>query len=433
MRVGPNAPPVSRGANHPHPGPLPPAKEGALTSRIDRAGALLALILPLFLLHGRGIAEAVVGMIGALFLVRSALSRDWSWLRTRWLWFAAAWWVWLVLCSMPAPAQALAVGRFLLLVAALEHWALRAPGTRVWLLRVVQAAALYIAAQALVQFATGRNLFGFPRGADGELTGPYQNPRAGPPLSRMLFPSVLPPVAAWLARGAWWPLAGAALALASVGVMVLIGQRMPLLLTLLGLFVTALLLPRLRGAVLMACVGIGLLLGATSVVSPPTFARLVTKFSTQMAHFPESHYGQIAARALAIAGAHPWRGAGFDGFRDECADPAYFRGWDGGEGGGAAICVQHPHSHYLQALVEGGVPGLILFAAMILAWLRPLSRGLWRNPSPLRVGLFVAALLHEWPVASASAFTSMPLSGWFFLLLGLGLAESRAYMQGKHP
>ena len=47
---------------------------------------------------------------------------------------------------------------------------------------------------------------------------------------------------------------------------------------------------------------------------------------------------------------------------------------------------------------------------------------------PLRVGLFVAALMHLWPVASTTAFTSMPLGGWFFVLLGLGLAETRAYM-----
>ncbi len=95
------------------------------------------------------------------------------------------------------------------------------------------------------------------------------------------------------------------------------------------------------------------------------------------------------------------------------------------------MCVQHPHNHYMQALVESGWPGLVLFSALVLAWLQALGRGLWRAPTPLRVGLFVAALLHEWPIASTSAFSSMPLSGWFFVLLGLGLAETRAYMEGR--
>ena len=121
-------------------------------------------------------------------------------------------------------------------------------------------------------------------------------------------------------------------------------------------------------------------------------------------------------------------GAGFDAFRRLCGDPAFFQGWHGDDGGGAAICVQHPHNHYLQAFTEAGIPGLLLFCALVLAWLRGVGRGLWRDPDPLRVGLFVAVLIQEWPVASASAFSSMPLSGWFFLLTGFGLAEARAYM-----
>jgi hypothetical protein len=35
------------------------------------------------------------------------------------------------------------------------------------------------------------------------------------------------------------------------------------------------------------------------VVAPPTFFRLVTKFTTPMANWPESNYGQIASRAVA--------------------------------------------------------------------------------------------------------------------------------------
>jgi len=45
----------------------------------------------------------------------------------------------------------------------------------------------------------------------------------------------------------------------------------------------------------------------------------------------------------------------------------------------------------------------------------------------------VAVLIQEWPIASTSAFSSMPLSGWFFLLLGFGLAETRAYMTATLP
>ncbi len=409
-----------------------------MTAWIDRVGVAAALLLPLFLLHGRGVAEALLLLVAALFLLRSARARDWSWLRRGWVRIGLTWWAWLVLCSIPwgwgVAGQAVGVLRFLLLVAALEHWVLRDAGVRTWLARLLRWSAVYLAAQSLLQFATGRNLFGYPRGADGELTGPYKNPRAGAPLSRLLFPAVLPVLDRWITRG--WPLAALAVLPVSLAVMVLIGQRMPLLLAVMGLFVTGLLLPRLRRFVLAGSgAALGLLV-LTSVVAPPTFARLVTKFTRQMEHFPQSHYGEIAARALAIARDKPLLGAGFDGFRRLCETPAYFQSWPwgtgAGDGGGAAMCVQHPHNFYLQALVEAGIPGLLLFTALAAAWLLRLFHGLWDNPAPLRVGLFVAALIQLWPIASTTAFTSMPLGGWFFVLLGLGLAEVQHYITGPN-
>jgi len=60
-----------------------------------------------------------------------------------------------------------------------------------------------------------------------------------------------------------------------------------------------------------------------------------------------------------------------------------------------------------------------------VAWLAALGRGLWRQPEPLRVALFAAALMQLWPIASSTGFTSMPVGGWSFLLLGWGLAEAR--------
>jgi hypothetical protein len=79
----------------------------------------------------------------------------------------------------------------------------------------------------------------------------------------------------------------------------------------------------------------------------------------------------------------------------------------------------------MEALDNGGVPGLLLFSALALAWLWPLARGLRSKPDPLRVGLFASIFIQLWPLASTSAFTSMPMGGWFFLLLGWALAEAR--------
>lgn len=404
-----------------------------------RVAAGAVLLLPAFLMYGRAIADILIGATDLLFLLACLRGEGWAWLRRPWTVVGMLWWAWLVLCSLPgigqggwaSLGQAAALGRFLVFAAALENWVLREPRIRLWLGHVVSAASLWIAFNGVLQFVTGRNVMGYPRWTDGELTGPFEKPRAAAPLARLIFPTVLPPAMRLLGRPGWLPRIGAAaLALAAVAVMVLMGQRMPLLLTLFGLGVSGLMLRRLRPVVILAVLGAAALIAASAIVSPPSFYRLVTKFSAQMENFGASPYGLLAGRALVLAEDHPVMGRGALGFRTGCDDPATFRGfsWQGdkaADGGGPDGCNIHPHNHYLEALTDSGIPGLVLFSTLVALWLIALTRGLGPDPDPLRVGLFVAALIHEWPISSMSGFTAMDGGGWFFLLLGWGLAEAR--------
>ncbi len=429
---------------------------------LDRLGLAATLLCPVFLLHGRGVAEAMIDITAGAFLVRSTLIRDWLWMRETWVRIALLWWLWLVICSLPIGVpgqggdhggngsfvQALATLRFLLFAAALQSWTLRRPLHRRVMGWFVAAAFAYIAGQLLLQAVIGVNLFGDPRFHDGTLTGPYDKPRAAAPLSRLLFPALLP-AAAWLMRRdttAWRRAAAVGTAAATLvgglAIMVLAGQRMPLLLSGLGFVVAGLMLRRLR-RLLLACLAlVPVLVAGSAIVSQRGFGHLVLLFDHQMRHFASSPYGLIYVRALVMARANPWAGRGFDGFRTGCADPRYFHGLPpfsaaASDGGAAGFCVQHPHNHYLQALTDAGIPGLVLFCVMIWSWLAALAPGRARGgeEDPVlrawRTGLFVAVLIQEWPIASTSAFTNMPLGGWFFLLLGLGLAAAPPYIQAS--
>ncbi|HTI83975.1 MAG TPA: O-antigen ligase family protein [Acetobacteraceae bacterium] len=409
---------------------------------LDRIALGAVLLTPLFLLHAHGIAEGAIGVADVCFLIRSFITRDWAWLRTPWLMIGLALWAWVLLCSLPIPAlglgeggrpsliQALVMVRFPVLIAAMEHSILRDTAPRRWMGWVVAASAAYIAGQVIIQFVFGRNLYGDPAsGNDGVLSGPFGKPRAGPPLARILLPALVPAVAALLRRpGIGSVIAGYALLLIGVAVMVLIGQRMPLLLTLLGIVVVALLLRQLRPAVIVAAVVAGLLLAASPVVAPEAHYRLVQKFSTQMETFAITQYGELYARALEIGERNPLTGLGMDGFRYGCPEPRYFRPSIGGkvaDGGGAVICWHHPHNYYFEALDNGGFVGLALFCALSIAWLATMGRALRREPRPVLVGLFAAAVIQLWPIASTTGFYTLPVAGWSFLLLGWGMAEAR--------
>jgi O-antigen ligase len=408
---------------------------------LNAVGIGALMLLPLLLLHAHGIAEAAIAVADLCFLLWCASERNWRWLRTPWVWVAGTWWVWLVICSLPLPAlhvgegnlhstvQAIAMVRFLLLAAAMEHLLLRTEAVRNWLYALTALSVVWIALNCLMQLITGVNIIGWPRGPDGELTGPFGTPRAGPAFSRLLLPALLPPVAEMLETPGLLNKLGAYLLLViGFALMILIGQRMPLVLTLFGLVVVAVLMRPLRPLVLAAAVAGALLLAASPVVAPQAHHRLVETFSNQLEHFGVSAYGKLYARAWEIGQQNPVTGLGFDGFGTGCSQPRYFRPtFDGSlpDGGGASFCWNHPHNYYFEALANGGFIGLALFAATALTWLAALGRGLWRNPVPIRVALFATAVFEFWPIQSSTSFTSMPIGGWLFLLLGWGLAEAR--------
>ena len=123
--------------------------------------------------------------------------------------------------------QALGVVRFPLLAAALGYWVFRQGWVRDWVARLLRWSVVYIGVQCLWQFGFGHNLFGWSKGPAGELTGPYTKPRAGPVLSRILFPALL----VW-GRTRWRQLAAM---VGAVALMMLVAQRMPLLLVFFGL------------------------------------------------------------------------------------------------------------------------------------------------------------------------------------------------------
>jgi O-antigen ligase len=325
--------------------------------------------------------------------------------------------------------EALAIVRLFMFTAALEYWVLLHRRERQQLQRMIMAIAAWIGIESWHQYLLGTNVFGVPRWGGVMLTGPLMGPRAGGTLQMVFFPAILPPTMHLLGqRRLATRIAGVVLLIVAVATMVLIGQRMPTVLTLLGLALSALFLRRFRWPVAGAVLAGALLLAVTPIISPPTHARLVVLFSEQLQHFWESPYGALFTRAAAMVWAHPWIGLGFDGFRAHCADPAFIGSlpWLGLRDTGDALgCSLHPHNYWMQVATSAGLPGLLLFAALAVAWLRAIGRDLFTARSPMQVALFVTAAMIIWPIASTTSLFTVPNAGWVFLMIGWGLAEAR--------
>lgn len=396
---------------------------------IDRGAPWLVVALPLIVIGSRSAAEIAIALLAGLLLCRVVCARDAQPLAAPWFLLSCAYWIWVVAVTASTNAdiwylgQALVWIRFPLAVAACAVWLAEAR-MRVVALWTSTAAALFTIIELWAQFLLGRGLTGTGRALSGYLSGPFARPRAG----MFLISSVWPACAVLAARyRQGWKngLALAALAAFLLGTLFLTGQRMPFLLALGSIVFLAFAVPAWRGALLPFLIGLGGVLLVLMSFAAETAARFLEHFPHILAHFPDSHYGQILARAWAIHADSPWIGHGAEAFRRLCPDAQYHIGWGGtGDGGGAGICVPHAHNIFLDALLDGGVMGLVLFAGAHLLLLLAAWHATRRAREPARYGALFALFLLVFPFATSNAYSSIPTAALRCFMAGWALARA---------
>lgn len=398
---------------------------------------LCTLLLPFFMFFSRALCDITATVLGCAFLLYSGLTGQWQWLRKPWVLAATA------LCALSlisslhmqnigAIAQAACLPRLFLITAATESWVLTRNNRRILLSSVFLLLALWLISQCWEQYFTGTNLIGAPAWHDGSLTGPFIKPRAGFTFLMLFFPGIMPIVLYALKRGnRIVKLGGVALLLLSVLTMVLIGQRMSTVLMMFGLFLTALMVRQFRWPFVGVILGMIASLISLPVVSPPTYAKLVIKFSDQLQHFSSSDYGQLFKKATIMILNHPILGLGMDGFRHFChlnlqSNAPALVGLAPLESPAPLGCNIHPHNYYLQIATTAGLPGLFAFCALVFFWLHAGWQRLNPIQHPRQAMLLVMCCTVLWPITSTSAFFTFPTAGWIFLFAGWLLAESKA-------
>ncbi len=410
-----------------------------LRTDLRRVGLIATLLVPLGLLHALVLAEICIVVTDIMFLTVMVKERNFTWARQPWFVVALIWWGWLVLCTLRLPEiglvtagwrmgflGALIVIRLLLFAVALQSWVLTTPRARRALWLMLALSCLWIGIESWQQYLTGHNIFGDPRWSDGALTGPFFKPRAGALYGHLLFAAVLPPMM-WLygRTRSWQHFAGLGLAVLGVATAVLIGQRMAMVDVAVSLMLVALFVAPLRGVVTIAVVVGALVLAATPIISPPTYGKLVGETYRNLSHFSLSPYGELYTRGITMGLASPWHGWGYNGFRAFCPQERFATGFPAFGVAPTKIalgaCNLHPHNYYVQALTDAGVPGLILFILLNLAWLKAVVPNFSRAIAPMQLGVFIGVGTFLWPFGSTDEFPTLYMLGWFFLLLALAL------------
>lgn len=387
------------------------------------AGWLTAL-LPLGLAWGNGAAETIAGLVVITFILHTIMQHEWHWLQQSWVKLLLLLWAYGMVRAVfaehteSALLNALGWLRFILLAVALQSWILVEPRWQQRMLNVGLLCIAWLSGDAIYQYLHGTDILGKHQWLPNRLTASYNKPIVGIMLAWQFLPYTLGD----FSRGkAWRALLLAGLALVAI---VLSGERMALLFSLMSIMGLILVTPGLRKLGIMVILSFVLAVGGLMAAKPSVYDRQVISTLKIIRNLPDSPYGVIWHSALQIVNDYPVFGIGMGNFRYVCPDTRY--GADDAKHLGYSRCATHPHNIYLEWLVEGGVIALLGFiAAMAVA-----LHSLWRNVVLQRndylfMALSVTFAVRLWPMASSTDF----FHGWFAIPFWITLGWAMARRQ----
>jgi len=400
---------------------------------LDAVARWLVIILPVSMIIAPAGVEVPVALVGLMFLYRSFRMKDWAWLRYDWVRILSVLWVYLLVRSLfaehmdDALSRSASWVRYPIFAIALVHWVLKDALTQQRLLKVLIGATVFYVADAIFQYFVGVDVFGYkqmPYGS-GEvmrLTGPFGETRVGIITTWLIFPALLY-VASLRTQNRAWVFAAVAFILGYLAAVYVSGERMALLLGIMGvtisfIFVRVARLPIFIGAL---C-GVAAML-AINAAQPNMADRQIDQSRTEIAGYTQSAYGQLVISALNIWKENPLFGVGLKHFRSACPDAKY------GDTSKKALymrCSLHPHNMYAEWLAEAGGVGMLLMLATIAVWFSATLRHFRLTVTdPVLAGITIGVIIKLWPLAATSSF----FVGWsavpFWLFVGWMLARQQ--------
>lgn len=395
---------------------------------LDRLGLLCCLLLPWLLIVSRGGSDGVGVCLSVLFIAHSVRAKDWAWTRDPVVRVCAVAWAWMLLIATPFAYDAhesLKVAlpwiRWVLLYAAIVHWVLR-PGKHLRLAALNLAVMLaLVIIDTVWQYHFGISLTGHRPNLDYRLTGPMDNVKVGIFISKLCFATgailLFSALQQHRRKAAW----GAIILLAAcIATVVLSGERTATFTCFLGFSLVSATLcltePALRVKTMLGFAAVLVLCLALLFTQEVLQDRLVW-LHINIAAFSTSSYGLLDLAGIHMGAAHLATGAGLKGFRELCPqfiNPDF-----------PSLCNLHPHNPYVEWFAELGLPGLLLFCAIVVSLLWHVLRAVMRQRGAGRVlaaMVFAVIVMNFFPLMATQSF----FSNWPALLLWYSISTAMA-------
>lgn len=410
-------------------------------SPVYRIAMFLALVVPVALILGRGLADSLMGVVSILFLGYSAYTRSWEWVKTKWFLWASitcAYMIVSALCADFDKAEALqsAVSwyRYPLFAMAFSAWILPPLRTQKYLAGGLIMLLVCVAIDTLWQFHFGVSLSGrIKPDYQGRLTGPFNKMVAGVYLQRLVWPAI-GFAFAWAMRGTKdiKRIVLAILFAAFIGITILItGERFALALFGLGALLFTIGARGLRAP--LAITGIvGAVTAIAMILSIPTLhERIVSNTGYIIDNLSRSGYVAVWTNGLTAWKYSPVMGIGLANYVPMCEQLGKASGFLNENRSMVELkCTRHPHNIYIEWLAETGLIGLALFLGLIVLWMRQVWTNLRNREIPLseyyvHLGCAVALATLIWPVVGSMSFFSNFSAILFWWVLGLVLTSPK--------
>ncbi|WP_417822830.1 O-antigen ligase family protein [Thalassospira lucentensis] len=343
----------------------------SLEKKLHLAASVLLLCLPIFLLFTRAVADISVVLIAVLFLVQSAVSKNWSWVREKDILILLVIFVLMNVFVSPFAehvgksfGRSLSWLRFVVFYAAVTRWVLTDERT-IHRFAIVLLCTLGVAAlDAIYQFFSGWSLLsGQPM--TGRLTGPLDRPNIGMYLSKLGLAALAMTFLLYAGKMSKKPfIVGCCLSPVLLTVVFLSGERAASVLTLLAIILILFSLFLTGGGARKISVGLGVLGGIALAILLATSDRIwgrVEALASVVSDYTDSIYGQLVMMGLRFFGDHPLTGAGMGNYPLVCEDYTAL-------GLTNVPCHPHPHNFYVEWLSDTGLIGTIpftIFMAML--------------------------------------------------------------------